>query len=153
MGTPCVCGSPFNSSRTSLWAILWTSVTTAGAIFLYWSITLRLEKLLLLFLKAQRGANFDLYVATLGRRAGWFFTMYHYHYARWLSVHVRDLMQISVLCPSAYTELSNGKFVTHKTANVFSALAHDQVHEQLKAVLKGDRGIVGITKADKALRR
>ena len=121
--------------------------------FLYWSITLQLEKLLLLFLKAQRQANFDLYVATLGRRAGRFFTMDHYHYARWLSVHVKDLMQISVLCPSAYTELSNGKFLTHKTANVFSALAHDQVHEQLNAVLKGDRGIVGITKANKALRR
>ena len=41
-----------------------------------------------------------------------------------------------------------GNFVIQKTARKFSGVAHDQVHEQLNAVVKGDGGIVGITEND-----
>ena len=62
--------------------------------------------LFLLFLKAQRGTSFDLYVET----DGWFFMVDHFHDTRWLAVHVREVMQMFVICPSAYTELSHGHF-------------------------------------------
>ena len=46
-----------------------------------------------------------------------------------------------------------GNFVTQKTGNKFSAMAHDQVQEQLNAMVKGDGGVIGITNKDKTLRR
>ena len=35
----------------------------------------------------------------------------------------------------------------------FSALAHDQVHEQLNAMAKGDRGVIRVTEKEAALTR
>ena len=46
-----------------------------------------------------------------------------------------------------------GNFVTQKTTHKFSGLAHDQVHEQLNAIVKGDGGAIGITENESALRR
>ena len=39
--------------------------------------------------------------------------------ARWLSVHVRDLRQMSVICPFPYTKLSHGNFIETSSKNVF----------------------------------
>ena len=47
----------------------------------------------------------------------------------------------------------DGKFVTQKTKNHFSALSHDQVHEQLNAIVKGEGGAIGLTGCDAQLRR
>jgi len=79
--------------------------------------------------------------------------MDHYHYSRWLSIHIRDLMQLHDQCPSAYSEFMAGHFVTQKSSHKFSSLAHDQIHEQLNAMVKGDGGVIGITGNDQALRR
>ena len=43
--------------------------------------------------------------------------------------------------------------VTQKTRRKFSFLAHDQVHEQLNEIVKGDGGIIGITENEAALTR
>ena len=44
-----------------------------------------------------------------------------------------------------FYEFTNGYFVTHKSCDKLSALAHDQVHEQLNAMVKNDGGAIGIT--------
>ena len=45
-----------------------------------------------------------------------------------------------------------GNFVTQKSKHKFSSLAHNQVHEQLNVIVKGDGGIIGITENDAVLR-
>ena len=79
--------------------------------------------------------------------------MDHIHYARWLTVHVIDLLQLQSQCPDIYKEFIRGRFVTQKTSHKFSCLAHDQIHEQQNVIAKGDAGIIGISENEAALKR
>ncbi len=101
--------------------------------FDYWFRVWQLEVLFLQFLRSQRQQNFLPYVESLGRIIPWMFALDHYHYARWMTVHVRDLLALEVNSPTTHAEFLKGHFVTQKTSHKFSALAHDQVHEQLNA--------------------
>ena len=82
----------------------------------------------------------------------WMFAMDHFHYARWLSVHVRDLIQLERECPKVWNEFLKGHFVMQKTSRKFSMMAHNQIHEQLNAIVKGDGGVIGVTENEAALR-
>ncbi len=121
--------------------------------FCYWNQTLELALLFLGFLRAQREGNFMLYVETLGKLLPWMFAFDHYHFSRWLSVHVKDLYELCEKAPTTLAEFQKGHFVTQKTYSKFSCLAHDQIHEQTNAVVKGDGGVIGITENESALRR
>ena len=55
----------------------------------------------------------------------WFIAMDHYHYARWLSVHLFDLVNLHLNCPDVYNAFSNKKFSFDKTRRYFSAMAPD----------------------------
>ena len=121
--------------------------------FSYWYKTLKLELLFLRFLRAQRELNFTEYIASIIKITPWMFAMDHFHYARWLAVHVVDLLHLQKNSEETYQEFLKGNFVTQKTCNKFSAMAHDQVHEQLNAMVKGDGGVIGITENDGTLRR
>ena len=79
--------------------------------------------------------------------------MDHYHYARWLTVHVTDLNELPNDYLHTHTEFVNGNFLTQKSSHKFSALTHDQIHEQQNAIVKGDGGIIGITENEGALHR
>ena len=83
------------------------------------------------------------------------FALNHHHYARWLSVHVDDLMRLPYTCPELYEQFLAGNFVLQKTNNPFSAIALDQGHEQNNATIKGAGGAVGLLSSDleSALRR
>ena len=121
--------------------------------FQYWSKVLKLELLFLQFLRSQREANFQMYVETLGKIIPWMFALNHIHYARWLTVHVIDMLRLQSRCPAVNKHFVEGNFVTQKSSHKFSTLAHDQVHEQQNAILKGDGGIIGITEDQSALKR
>ena len=121
--------------------------------FRYWNTTLHLENLFLQFMQSQREGNFKLYFDMLWQIVPWMFSMDHFHYERWLSVHIRDLVQLENECPVVKDKLEKGHFVTQKTCRRFSMMAHDHVHEQFNAVLKGDGGVIGIIENDSALRR
>ena len=54
-------------------------------------------------------------------------------------------------CPTTHAEFLKGNYVTQKTIHKFSVLAHDQVHEQLNAMVKGDGGVIGVTDMEAAL--
>lgn len=55
--------------------------------------------------------------------------------------------------PEVAAEFHKGNFVVHKSDRAFSAVAIDQAHEWLNAVIKGDGGAVGLTENPSALRR
>jgi hypothetical protein len=120
--------------------------------FCHWNKVLQLELLLLEFLRSQHEANFLLYVETLSKIIPWMFVLDHYHYAR-LTIHVKDLVQLPSLSLDTRMQFMNGYFVTQKFSHRFLALAHDQIHEQQNALVKGDGGIIGITENEVALRR
>ena len=86
--------------------------------FLYWSKTLKLEILFFQFMRAQRESNFLMYIKALGSIIRWMFAMDHFHYTRWLSVHVRDLMQLECECPTVWNEFLKGHLVTQKTCQI-----------------------------------
>ena len=69
------------------------------------------------------------------------FALDHYRYARWMTIYVKDLLELQLTCPTIYAEFQKGNFVTHKTRHNFSSLANDKVHERLNAIVKGDGGI------------
>ncbi|VDI50437.1 Hypothetical predicted protein [Mytilus galloprovincialis] len=83
----------------------------------------------------------------------WFFALDHPNYARWLPVHVRDMMTLNNTAPSVATEFGNGKFVLHKSHSKFSSIAIDQAHEQNNKLVKGEGGAIGLTENMAQLQR
>ena len=57
-------------------------------------------------------------------------------YSRWLSVHIKDLLEIPGSHENVYEEFINGNFVVQKTNRKFSAMGLDQAHEQNNNVIK-----------------
>ena len=97
--------------------------------FRYWNMIFDLQILILQFLRSERERNFNLYVDVLNSSMKYIFAFNHYNYARWLSLHVDDLLKLEYTCPDVYKEFCNGHFVISKTENPFSSIAIDQVHE------------------------
>ena len=66
----------------------------------------------LLFLRSIRSRNFDLYGHSLDKLLPWVFTVDHYNYARWMSVHQFDMEMLHKTNPLVYQEFhANGNFV------------------------------------------
>ena len=121
--------------------------------FIFWFLVLQLQLTILVFVRSIRSGNFPLYIPSLTKLVHWFSTFDHYHYARWISVHLRDMMALSHLHPDIHTEFVKGHFTVKKTSHAFSNLAIDQAHEQNNAVVKDDGGAVGLTECPAALQR
>jgi len=122
--------------------------------FQYWLTTFSLEIALLLYIRAIREGNFQLYLESLSKIAPWMFALDHTHYSRWLPVHIRDMSLLSESHPAILAEFLAGKFVVHKTHHMFSAMAIDQCHEQNNATVKDSAGgAIGLMTNPASLRR
>jgi hypothetical protein len=121
--------------------------------FKYWNSALKLELLLFRFVRSIRQGNFSMFVEAMKDVVPWFFALDHTNYARWVTVHLRDMLTISSSHPEIASEFQHGRFTISKTKHRFSSIAIDQAHEQLNAVIKGDGGAVGLTENEMALRR
>ena len=103
--------------------------------------------------RAFREGNFTLYREALSELLPYAFANNNMNYARWLSIHLKDMMTLEQQHPQLAVEFHNGKFVVHKSSREFSAMAFDQAHEQANAVIKGDGGAISLTEDPSALRR
>ena len=121
--------------------------------FFYWNMVLYLECLLFAFIRSQREGNYKLHVESLQAIIPYMFVMDHFHYARWLSVHVSDLQELQTHSMDTHNAFLDGNFVTQKSSRKFSSMAHDQIHEQQNAKVKGDGGAIGITENEAALQQ
>lgn len=121
--------------------------------FKYWSTVLKLELLMLMFIRSQRSANFNLFTETLKGLIPWVFSFDNYNYARWLPVFLKDLLLLSTNLTDVYKTFEEGMFVVQKTGNVFSAIGLDHGYEQNNGVVKGDGGAIGLLTDPAALRR
>jgi len=125
----------------------------SSAQFHFWSLALELELLVLAFVRSLRSGNFHLYIDSLQKLAPWFFAFDQTNYARWLPVHIRDMLLLEKNHPEVYSQFRDGKFSLSKSKRKFSSIAIDQAHEQLNAVIKGDGGAIGLTENEASLCR
>ena len=86
--------------------------------FYFWYTALQLELLVFSFVKSLREANFALYVDCLTKLTLWFFSLDHTNYARWVPVHICDMVSLSTIKPEAAMEFMNGNFTVRKTNSV-----------------------------------
>ena len=59
--------------------------------FFYWNLVQELEAIVLTFIKSIRTRIWKMYVKSLKILWPWFFALNHHLYARWASVHIRDI--------------------------------------------------------------
>ena len=132
-----------------------TDESTKNDTMHYWKMIIDFQLYILLFIRSQREKNFLLYINILRSLMKYIFAFNHHHYARWLSVHVDDLLRLQHTSVDLYDVFMSGNFVLQKSNNPFSAIALDQGHEQNNATIKGLGGVVGILSRDSesALRR
>ena len=121
--------------------------------FHYWLLSQKFEMLYLVFVRSLREGNFILYQQSLIKLAHLIFALDHHNYARWLSIHIRDMMNLKNIHPDIYREFSSGFFVVNKTSNRFSGISIDQAHEQNNSIVKGEGGAIGLTENESALKR
>ena len=112
-----------------------------------------MELTILSLVRAFREANFTLYCQALCALIPFFFASNNINYARWLPVHLRDMLSLEHKHPSVFQELQSGKFFVFKSSRTFFAIAIDQAHEQANAVIKCEGGATGVTEDHSALRR
>lgn len=121
--------------------------------FKYWSMILDFEVILFTLIRSFREGNFELYREAIAELLPYFFANNNTNYARWLTVHLIDMLSLEKQHPDVAREFHNGNFVVRKSSRAFSAIAIDHAHEHNNAVIKGDGGAVGITEDPAALRR
>ena len=117
--------------------------------FQYWDTVLRYEIIVLMFVRAHRTKNFNLFVETLEALVPWFFALDHINYARWIPIYIRDMKSL----PLSIKEQFDSCWVVQKTSNRFSCMPIDQAHEQNNKLVKGSGGAVGLTENPSAFRR
>lgn len=129
----------------------WLSECMKYPMFKFWSITLKMELILLQFVKAIRNADFELYVKAMHLIAPWMFSLDHYNYARWLPVHINSMATLQDNHPAVYAQFANGFFTAQKSNRKFSHIGLDHNHEQMNAKIKGVGGAIGLTENDMSL--
>ena len=68
--------------------------------FLYWSLTMKFQLTILIFVRSLREGNFLMYKEACTALAPWFLSLNHTNYARWLPVDIRDMISLEKEIPS-----------------------------------------------------
>ena len=121
--------------------------------FRYWLIIMRLEVILLSFVRSLQQGNFELYIESLKKLAPLMFALDHINYALWLPIHLRDMLLLKHKHPEICAVFQDGGFVVQPSNTRFSAISMDQAHKMNNKVIKGDGGIIGLTENKSALER
>lgn len=108
--------------------------------FQYWSLILKLQCIVLMFVRSIRSGDFELYKRTINNLLPWFFAFDHVNYARWLSVHLCDMLQLQETNQDIFQHFNEGHFVVSKSKRAFSTIGIDHAHEQNNKCVKGDGG-------------
>ena len=95
------------------------------------------------FIRSQREGDLDL-----GEMIPYFFTFNYSNCARWLPVHVRDLMKLKTQHPDLHAEFTKGHFVVQRSHALYSLMAKDQSHEHSNKEIKTDSGYTNLNVND-----
>ncbi|XP_077968888.1 uncharacterized protein LOC144422864 [Styela clava] len=123
--------------------------------FSLWSSYIDMVELLLQFIRATRDGLWDLHLATLHKMLPWFFAYDHINYARYVSVYLSEMENLSSSHPEIYQYLKQGNFSVQRHAQYgFSQIACDQLIEQtLNRDSKTRGGIRGLSLNKNAVNR
>ena len=72
--------------------------------FMFWSMILQLELTVLTFIRSLRERNFTLYMDSLLALVPYFFALDRSNYARWLPVHINDMLLLKMKAPDVASE-------------------------------------------------
>ena len=103
---------------------------------------------LLIFVRSIREGNFNLFVSSLKQVVKWYYACDHYHYARWVTVHLYDLVNLPTKSPYLYKCFLDSYFAFQKSNKKLSLMGIDQAHEQNNAVIKGIGGATLVLNKD-----
>ena len=103
----------------------------------YWKLILELMIDLFVFTWSLREGKYPLYITSLHKPIRWYFALDHYNYARWLSVHIYDLLAQPQNSYQLHRFFIGGYFTFQKTDHQFLFMEVDQIHEQYNAAMKG----------------
>ena len=106
--------------------------------FRYWSVTLKLESIMLSFLRSIRTGNLKLCKDSMQTLLPWFFALDHMNYVHWLSVHLMDMLPLHKVNESVAQCFENGMFAVGKTESI----GIDHAPEQNNKCVKGDGGLI-----------
>ena len=101
--------------------------------------------LLLNYTRAVRTGDWALHLKTLEEFGPFFFALNRSSYARFVPVYVAMMQDLRLKNPRAWTYLEK-HWVVRKSLVPFTSLGCDHALEQVNRALKGDGGLVGITK-------
>ena len=117
----------------------------------FWFTLLELETFLMMYVRSIREGNFKLFVSCLSDIIPSIFALDHIHYARWLTVHIAELLSLKAENRETFESFVSGYFTTGKSRRTFSKLAIDQAHEQNNKLVKVDGGATGILENETTL--
>ena len=103
---------------------------------------MKLDYHILAFVRFFGEADFDMYLNALGELLPWFCAHDHMHYARWIPIHLPDMLVLHRTQPLVL-EFRAGHFTIQNIKRIFSSIATDQAHEQNSTCINGNRGAVG----------
>ena len=129
------------------------SKTKENANLCFWFHAIELETLLFSLTKCLRDADFGLFVQCIKEIMPWMFALDHTHYARRMSVFLKDLQLIPSKYKSIFEEFKRGYFTVKNGNRKFSNIGVDQGHEQNNKLIKIEGEAIGIFDNPKTLLR
>ena len=89
-----------------------------------------------MFVRSITTGDFELYKQSISQILGWCFILDHSYYARLLSVHLRDMVNLQTTHPDVYDMFMKGFSMVNKTNNNFSMIGVDHNPEQKTKSIK-----------------
>ena len=78
--------------------------SSSSSMFKYWMLIMKFQISYLVFIRSMKEHIFKPLVKMMIFLVKWFFDFNHYNYARWLSMHIQDLLNFPITCPQLYQE-------------------------------------------------
>ena len=115
---------------------------SSSCMYKYWMLIMKFQ--IIVFIRSMREGNFKLFVKILISLVKWVFIFDYYNYARWLSVHIQDLLSLIITCSQLYQEFERESLVVQISGRQFSQIHHDQAHKQSNKTIKSVKGPVDL---------
>eukprot|EP00112_Aurelia_sp_Birch-Aquarium-sp1_P026470 Seg940.1 transcript_id=Seg940.1/GoldUCD/mRNA.D3Y31 product="hypothetical protein" protein_id=Seg940.1/GoldUCD/D3Y31 len=106
--------------------------------FHFWWGYMEMVSILLMFTRAQREGNWDLYIASFVRMVPFFYRYDHQNYARWGTIYIAEMKQLP---DEVKEEFAKGNFVVKCSATKFNEVDPDHAQEWLNGTGKRAGGI------------
>ena len=116
--------------------------------FSFWWKYMEMVSILLMFTRAQRDGDWELYLTAFRKMIPFFFQYDHQNYARWSIIYLAQMMQLP---ESIREEFMKGDFVVKCSDLKFTQVDPDHAQEWLNRTSKIAGGIIGITRTPSAL--